>query len=190
MKRIYLILIPIIIFANNHKISAEGDGYGVNNGGNSGDTVTVTNATDFRKYVTSSTPYIVKVSGTIDLGGNVNISGNKTITGVDTLSSIKGCISLDRIKNVIIKNLNISNLNISSDGISLYYTTNVLITHCTVFDCTDGSIDITRESDFVTVSYCKFYYKEVENHKFPNLIGAGDNDTTDRGKLHVTFHHN
>jgi pectate lyase len=170
-------------------VFAEGEGYGENNGGNSGDTVTVYNATDFIQYAQSGSPYVILVSGTIDLGDGTNVNSNKTISGINSQSSIIGELKLNGVKNVIIKFLNITN-PIDGDGISLRYSSNVFINHCSVYDCSDGLIDITRESDSVTVSYCKFYYKIITVHKFPNLIGASDDDLSDRGKLHVTFHHN
>lgn len=64
------------------------------------------------------------------------------------------------------------------------------VSNCTIYDCSDGCIDVTVESDFVTIAHCRFYYQEVTFHKFVNLIGASDDNITDRGKLHVTFHHN
>lgn len=53
-----------------------------------------------------------------------------------------------------------------------------------------GTIDITVESDFVTVSHCRFYCDQITYHKFVTLIGASDDDISDRGKLHVTMHNN
>ncbi len=51
-------------------------------------------------------------------------------------------------------------------------------------------MDATREADFITVSWCRFYYTAPNGHENVNLIGGDDGDTTDMGKLHVTFHHN
>ena len=42
----------------------------------------------------------------------------------------------------------------------------------------------------MTVSWCKFHYTRNNGHNFVNLIGSSDTATEDRGKLHVTFHHN
>ena len=53
-------------------------------GGAGGTVVEVNNATDFIYYVqdTEQTPYIIYVSGNINLGGsNVRVRGNKTIIG-------------------------------------------------------------------------------------------------------------
>jgi pectate lyase len=49
----------------------------------------------------------------------------------------------------------------------------------------DGLVDITNESDFVTVSWNRF-----ASHDKTMLIGNSDGALGDRGKLHVTLHHN
>ena len=49
----------------------------------------------------------------------------------------------------------------------------------------DGSVDVTNESDYVTVSWNRFY-----RHDKVMLIGSSDSATADRGKLRVTLHHN
>ena len=53
------------------------------------------------------------------------------------------------------------------------------------FEVHDGSLDITNESDLVTVSWSRF-----TEHDKTMLIGNSDSRTTDRGKLRVTVHHN
>ena len=54
----------------------------------------------------------------------------------------------------------------------------------------DELCSIVRQSDYVTVSWCKFYFDSPDDHSFGFLIGNGDDVTADRGKLHVTMHHN
>lgn len=49
----------------------------------------------------------------------------------------------------------------------------------------DGLLDITQQSDLVTVSWNQF-----RNHDKTNLIGSSDGQKLDEGKLRVTFHHN
>ncbi len=49
----------------------------------------------------------------------------------------------------------------------------------------DGLVDVTNESDFVTVSW-----NLMANHDKAMLIGSSDGATVDRGKLRVTLHHN
>ncbi len=197
--------VVIFLFCLTSKAFAV-DGWASENGGTTGGaggtTVTVSTAADFNLYTESDSPYIVQVSGTIDLGsvgGGVNIKSNKTIIGLNTSSTIIGRLGFQRSapysSNIIIQGLNITNHNYAeADGISVKdYVTNLFITKCTVYDCGDGCIDITKASDFVTVSWCKFYYSNpapADDHRFVNLLSASDTDTGDRGKLRITFHHN
>ncbi len=173
------------------------DGFGQNaTGGAGGTIVTVSTASDFKTYVESTSTYIVQVSGTIDLGsvgGGVDIRSNKTIKGISSGAKIIGRLGFrDDANNIIIEKLTITNLNYAEkDGISVKErVTNLFITKCTVYDCCDGCIDITNASDYVTVSWCKFYYTKSHNHRFVNLIGSSYPAPDDVGKLHVTFHHN
>jgi pectate lyase len=69
----------------------------------------------------------------------------------------------------------------------------VWIDHCTVSNAQDGSIDITKGADNVTVSWCKFFYApKVPNftHELVNLIGSSDSDGSATRLFHVTMHHN
>jgi pectate lyase len=49
----------------------------------------------------------------------------------------------------------------------------------------DGLLDITRESDLVTVSWSRFLPPRQDQ-----LVGSSDRHTSDEGRLRVTFHHN
>ena len=131
------------------------------------------------------------------VGGEVRIQSNKTIKGIGPSPTIKGKLRfVNNSSNVIIKGLIITNPYPSDpyDGISVKENiTNVFITHCTIYDCGDGCLDITDASDYVTVSWCKFYYNSPapdEDHRFVNLIGGDWPVPGDEGKFHVTFHHN
>ena len=175
------------------------DGFGqYTTGGAGGDVVTVTTAANLKSYVeTIDTPYIVQVSGTIDLvsiaGGKVSIRSNKTIRGIGENPTIIGELGCKNdSSNIIIEGLNISCPSGygEGDGISIKEDiTNVFITKCTLYNCYDGCVDITRRSDWVTVSWCKFYFDHAANNDRVSLVGGGD-DHDDDGKLHITFHHN
>jgi pectate lyase len=92
--------------------------------------------------------------------------------------------------------------NSELDAISLRYADHVWIDHNTFEDVDtadsgeptyfgvhyerhDGLVDITNESDLVTVSWNQF-----RNHDKVMLIGSGDSAPLDVGKLRVTIHHN
>ncbi|MGB2865525.1 MAG: hypothetical protein WBC05_19500 [Sedimentisphaerales bacterium] len=176
------------------------DGFGENaTGGEGGITYVVDNAVDFKEFVeTVDVPYVVRVSGAIDLGsvgGKVSIRSNKTIQGIDPNATIKGELGFKKgSSNIIIERLNITNPGDygEGDGISLKEDINdVFITKCTLYDCDDGCLDITRRSDRITVSWCKFYFTDSNsNQSRISLIGSSDSATDDLGKLHITLHHN
>jgi len=176
------------------------DGYATINGGTTGGaagpTVTVDNFTDFESYVDNDDPYTVLVSGTINLGGsNVRVRDNKTIIGLGTDAGFVGDLKVFGNNNVIIRNLHFTNPGVGdNDGLTLQDCRNIWVDHCTFVDCDDGNLDISHGADWITVSWCHFYYTDPSNdHRFSNLVGHSDSSTAeaeDTGKLHVTFHHN
>ncbi len=198
MKRMFCL--PVIIIAVVLCGASSGytpDGFGqYTTGGEGGTVVTVSTATGLQTYAeTIDVPYIIQVSGTIDLssiGGKVNIRSNKTIKGIDASATIIGEVGFKNdSSNVIIERLSITNPDDygEGDGISIKEDiTNVFVTKCTLYDCNDGCLDITRRSDYITISWCKFYFTTGENPRV-SLVGGGDTHDDD-GTLHITFHHN
>jgi pectate lyase len=92
--------------------------------------------------------------------------------------------------------------NSEYDNVALRGATNVWVDHCSFTDGKrpdhgarvalgrpmqhhDGFLDITQQSNFVTVSYNHF-----QNHDKTHLVGSSDGQKLDDGKLKVTFHHN
>jgi pectate lyase len=92
--------------------------------------------------------------------------------------------------------------NSEYDNVTLRGATNVWVDHCSFTDGKrpdhtarvalgrpmqhhDGFLDITQQSNFVTVSFNHF-----QNHDKTNLVGSSDSQKLDDGKLKVTFHHN
>lgn len=175
------------------------DGFGQNTtGGAGGATVAATTPAELKTYAeTVNTPYIIQVSGTLDLasvGGKISIQSNKTIEGIGDSPTIIGMLGFKKgCSNVIIRRLIITAPQGYGEGNGIAVKediTNVFITKCTIYDCYDGLVDITRRSDNVTVSWCKFYFTEIMNNNRVSLVGSSDSATDDLGKLHITFHHN
>jgi pectate lyase len=171
-------------------------------GGSGGPTVDVYQLSDMAAYYStddtgaSPAPAVLRIHGTVTLrtNGDTYFGNNKTIIGVGTNAAVIGDIGLYGCTNIIIRNLDISNPSGygEDDGISCKNApTHIWVDHCTIHDTLDGHLDVTRGGDFVTVSWCKFYYTAPTGHEDVNLIGGDDGDSsTDMGKLHVTFHHN
>lgn len=169
-------------------------------GGAGGTETTVTTYAALRAACRAAGPIIIKVDGILMPNESYcYIEGyDKTIVGVGTNSGLAGYGFRVSGTNIIIANLTFSSTNANADGITVDDSShgigrNVWVDHCTFYDCTDGSVDVTKGADYVTVSWCKFYYapvpKGVVNHEFVNLIASSDSDNPN-GLYHVTFHHN
>ena len=162
----------------------------------------VEDAAEFDEAVSGSTPRAVRVVGTVT--GTFVIGSNVTIFGAPG-ATIVGSLNFNGSTNVILRNLTIVGYNCTdaacgngADAIAVRTEAHHLwFDHLDISDGTDGNLDITKGSDYVTVSWTKFHYSENrpgntddDKHRFSNLIGADANDTGDAGHLRVTFHHN
>jgi pectate lyase len=168
---------------------------GTTTGGQGGPTNYVTTTTDFVNAVSQPGPRTIVVMGTINLGANfVDVSSDKTIIGLGTNTTLVGNLRLYSVTNVILQNLNVTNPNGSvgdGDGITMWYSEHVWVDHCSFYNCADGECDMTHACDWITVSWCKFYYTANFGHNFACLIGHADgNGAEDAGKLRITMHHN
>lgn len=149
MKLQFLLTFALLFFVTSNSFGADGFG-GAVTGGAGGSTVTVNNYTSFRYYATSIHPYIIRVSGAITLDSKVQPKPNKTIEGVSFDSTLIGNLDLSDSQscdNIIIRNLNITNP--AGDGVTVWGATNVFITHCNIYDCGDGAIDMNNGADYI-----------------------------------------
>jgi pectate lyase len=144
--------------------------------------------------------------------GTVTIGSNKTIIGCSEGATLNGHVEMTGSKNVIIRNLNVVGYNcappdvsagqacgIGEDTVSITKTsTNIWLDHVNISDSSDDLLDIAHASDFITVSYTKFFFSTqrtdpyglgASGHRFASLIGSSTtNGTEDGGHLNVTFH--
>ena len=164
-------------------------------GGQGGTTVRVSDFASLKEYMDSNDKLIIEVSGTIDLGGSmVALRSDKTLIGLGaTARIINGGLELYKRKNIIIRNITF--VNAPDDLLKVNQnTTNLWVDHCTFTDGDtpdpegenhDGLFDITRQSNYITLSYCLFL-----NHSKSILIGHSDGYSDDVGYLKTTLHHN
>ena len=166
-------------------------------GGEGAEEFTATTSLDFLDYVGRLEPAIVKVSGEIS-GVQVYVRSNKTVIG-EPGAVFNGNLTLQGVHNIIIKNLTIRGNNCTDgdqcshghDGITVKGSHHIWVDHLDISDASDGNLDITEGSDYVTVSNSKFWYSDTSrNHRFSNLVGAADNNPIDEGRLRVTFYRN
>jgi pectate lyase len=168
--------------------SVSGLGTDGTTGGAGGPVVTVTTADRLSFYASRETPYIIQVQG--DISGSISVHDNKTIVGVGERPTIRGQIYVNKHKNVIIRDLYLADAN--GDCVTIINGAHhVWVDHCDISDSTDGLLDMTRQSDYLTISWCKFYYsKPVGTHRLACLVGSSDKQTADANSLHITMHHN
>ena len=101
-----------------------------------------------------------------------------------------GIFYLKSCQNLIIRNLKFvgpGSIDVGGDDlVSFYGTKNSWVDHCEFTDGMDGNFDITKQSDFNTVSWCTFSYTDRSYmHQNTNLIGSSDSETVNY--LNTTF---
>ena len=189
---------------------------GSTSGGGSATPTTVTTLAALQAAVKGNTAAVIYVKGVM-AAGTVAIGSNKTIAGLCG-AELHGHVDISGSSNVIVRNIKIvgyavgncsldpsydSTVGCSSgdDAISVQNSANhIWFDHCDISDGTDGNLDITTGSDFVTVSWTKFHYTPrtdntgsdstgAAGHRYSNLVGGADNMAGDVGKLNVTWHH-
>jgi len=185
-------------------------------GGGSATPETVTTVAALKTAVAGTDAAVIYVSGVL-ASDTVMIGSNKTIVGLCG-AEIHGHIDLTGSSNVIIRNIKVVGYGVGNctldpafvamvgcssgnDAITVARSNHIWFDHDDVSDGTDGNLDITLGSDFVTVSWTKFHYTArtdntgndstgASGHRFSNLVGGDDNSSPDIGKLNVTWHHN
>ncbi|WP_440104301.1 pectate lyase family protein [Streptosporangium sp. H16] len=155
-------------------------------GGAGGRTVTVTDADAFLEYIDSKETLVIQVAGTIEISSKQGVRPNKTIIGVGTSGHITGGgLDFYRSYNVIVRNIRFTEAE--DDAINVgQQSHHIWIDHNTFSGAVDGSIDVVRGADYVTVSWNHFDHADKSM-----LISHSDGAAgTDIGHLKVTIHHN
>lgn len=167
-------------------------------GGGDAVPVLVTDYYDLCMYAESDEPRVIIIAGELTAPRNVpvEVGSNTTIVGIDEYATLNSGFEISGKENVIISNLNIHGAwnNVGpEDTVTVEHGSHhIWLDHLNIWDGEDGNMDIVTESDYVTVSWCKFWYSDREkNHRLSNLVGSGGGDhDEDMGKLNVTYHHN
>ncbi len=160
---------------------------GTTGGGFGEPTLTVTTLQELREALTTEGPLVFAVSGAIDSPGGIGGVSDKTLLGVNG-AEIRGRFGLSGARNVIIKDIVFRDGD--DDTFELSGGECVWLDHCVFRDGLDGNLDIVRASNFVTVSWSRFYYTRGHDHMLSNLCGNGQPVPEDEGKINITFHHN
>ncbi|RZL51224.1 MAG: pectate lyase [Pedobacter sp.] len=168
---------------------------GTTTGGAGGATVTVSTLAALKTSLADANPKIIYVSGAIKGSGNdaLNVKSNKSIIGKNG-ATIEGIsLYMFSVNNIIVQDITFKNYVTDAALMLKFATHHVWIDHCDFStDRTHGweywgkDIAITRESDYVTISWSRFHDTNLSV-----LISGGiEGHEADKGKLHVTLHHN
>lgn len=112
-----------------------------------------------------------------------------------------GILLLKNCKNIAIRNITFKSAGAcdfnGNDNLCTQGSTNIWVDHCDFQDGVDGNFDIVNGSDNISVTWCRFRYLlpargkgyggSSEDHRYTNLIGNGDSQNGDEGKLRTTF---
>jgi pectate lyase len=196
--------------------AVSGMGVSTTTGGGSAAPQTVTSESALASAAAGTGAAVIYVKGVLS-AGKIKVGSNKTIVGLCG-AEIHGHLGLGGSSNVIVRNVKIVGYGVGNCSLDPDYDSSVgcssgndavtvdgashhiWFDHCDISDGTDGNLDITNGSDFVTVSWTKFHYTPrtdntgndstgAEGHRFSNLIGAADGVAADVGHLNVTWHH-
>lgn len=168
-------------------------------GGGDATPTVVRTYSELKAAVQDTEPRVVVVSGTIKTtegdGYPLPVASNKTVVGEDKNATIYGGLTMKSVSNVIIRNLNIQGSWPNpgpGDTLSSDNSHHIWYDHLSVWDADDGLLDITKQSNYQTVSWSKFWYTSTKNgHRLASLNGSGGGDhPEDWDKLKTTYHHN
>lgn len=180
-----------------------GEGLSGVTGGGDAEPVFVSDVNTLKKLAGDDIPRVLVITEKIVTGSKgVSVGSNKTIVGLNEDIMIRGSLSIEGESNVIVSNLSIKGwwpLDGSGDCVTVRDSHHLWFHHLSLWNSWDGNMYITIGSDYITVSWCKFWYTDNSNdgeapdhsHRLSNLIGSGTgHDDTDMGRLRVTYHHN
>ena len=134
-------------------------------GGAGGPTVKVSSLSDLNTNARGTAARIIEITGTI--AGNVTVGSNKTLVGMCG-AEVHGHIQMTGSANVIVRNLTVVGYNCTdnpsdcsggADAVTVEREAHHLwFEHDDISDGSDGNLDITHASDFITISWTKFHY--------------------------------
>jgi len=219
MKKIKLLSIVILLLCINNIYATDAlapvgwstkASAGAPTGGGSATPVTVTTLAALKTQLTSSSAAVIYVSGTITFTTHLSVSGvsNKTVIGLPgsvltNLTQTKdgsGTLYFSDCSNIILRNLTFVGPGAYDcdgwDNLCFDNVTRAWVDHCDFQDGCDGNFDIKNATDYLSVTWCKFWYQKAptaggsggtDDHRFSDLLGSSDTDTGDAGHLNITF---
>jgi len=197
--QVSVIVLAFVSHALCFSISDQPEGWasqaGGTTGGAGGTEVTVNTMSQLQSEAKSSGKKVIIIEKG-NYSGKLTVSSDKTIIGKEPGVLIKGSVVISKVSNVILRNFAVQGDRCNSyeeckDGTDAVGILNnahhVWLDHLDISDGQDGNCDITKGADFVTVTWCKFWYSYDKEHRFSNLISSADNVEGDKGKLNITY---
>lgn len=183
-------------------------GYGAATTGGKGKSVkTVKTQSELATAVKNGNAIIV-ITQSINLTGVVEAKGSNytlmampgvTLTNSNNTKDGSGILYMKGASNVILRNLTLKgpgshDVN-GRDNLTVENCTKVWVDHCDIMDGCDGNFDITKTSDNISVTWCRFRYTKSGDHNFSNLVGstslkkgaAKGDDYPNDGYFNVTY---
>ena len=160
-------------------------GYGAATTGGKGKSVkTVKTQSELATAVKNGNAIIV-ITQSINLTGVVEAKGSNytlmampgvTLTNSNNTKDGSGILYMKGASNVILRNLTLKgpgshDVN-GRDNLTVENCTKVWVDHCDIMDGCDGNFDITKTSDNISVTWCRFRYTKSGDHNFSNLVGS------------------
>jgi pectate lyase len=159
--------------------------------------ITVSTMSELENAVSGTHSKIILVEPGI-YTGTLSPDANTTVIGLRPGVTIWGSIQIsgEDKTNIIVRNMAVrqdrcdSYEECRSGGDAVYIgrsAHHVWLDHLDIADGQDGNCDITRQGDFITVSWTKFHYTYEKEHAFSNLIASSGGETESRGKLQIPY---
>lgn len=130
-----------------------------------------------------------------DYSGDLTPASDKSILGIEPGVNLNGIIFISGANNIIIRNLAVRSPKCSggscrsgTDAVAIQDgSQHVWLDHLDISDGQDGNCDVKKAADFITITWCKFYYTYKKAHRLSNLIAGSDGESESEGKLNITY---
>ncbi len=199
LVKVSVTVLAFVSYVLSFSITDQPEGWasqeGGTTGGAGGAVVTVSTMSQLQTEAKSSEKKVIIIEKGV-YTGKLSVSSNKTIIGKEPGVRIKGNVVISNVSNVILRNFAVQGDRCNSydeckggtDAVGILNNAHhVWLDHLDISDGQDGNCDITKGADFVTVTWCKFWYSYNKEHRFSNLISSADNVEGDKGKLKITY---
>lgn len=208
MKKIFLCIAALVGCLTHLMAQNTAFGYGAKATGGGNVTPTLVDTYDeLKNALASSEAKVIVITKSISFANKSRITctkSNKTVlakkgvvletTGFESKTS--GIFLFQNCSNIILRNIKMegpgADDNQCQDLLNLDGATNVWVDHCEFSDGVDGNFDIIKNSDNITVSWCRFFYEKepVVAHQFSNLIGSNASMKPADGRYTITYAYN